>query len=230
MLLHTICDYLPHNQPFTLHIENSKQSLIFNINKPTIYKNTILFNDTHILFTTPNQEALIFNDLKSDEIEYLITKLNNLIATLNLPEDISIFYFDQIFNRNLFKFYNNPMNITHIISSNENIHVKRDNNQVIIKSDKLNINALDQKTYNNIIKNELKHSLIFIKLNNTSAINIQLVFRLLNQFGYIINYDNHSHIFTVNLKAPIALPQLAKLAEKPIAIIDRSNDLNKYLN
>lgn len=229
MLLHTICDYLPHNFPFNLHITSPKTSTIFNINKPTIYKNSLMFGNTHILFTTPNSEELIFKSLKKDEIEYLITKINNIIATLTLPENISLFYFDQVFNKNLFKFYNNPMKITHIVSSNKSVDFKVVQSDYFISSNDLEINEMNSNLYKSLIEKELKNSLVFIKIKKDHQTNIPMIFKLLTQYANIINYDNLNQIFTINLKYYVDLNVLGT-SGNGIIITDRTTELFKFLS
>ena len=166
MLLYEFPSTIKSHTPFTLTIENSKDQLVFNIGKHTVNKNILSFSNNNILFTTPEKEQLLFNELKPIEIEYLISKLNQIISGLPLPETISIFHYDQIFNNNLFKLYNNPTKITHIISSNANIISTRDKNDIIINNPNINIDIMNQSLYASIIKNEINHSLVFLKINN----------------------------------------------------------------
>jgi hypothetical protein len=231
MLLNDFCDFLPKNSPFTLKIETSKASQIFNINKATYNKNVLSTPSANILFTTPNEEKLVFDKIKGSEVEYLITKLNSILGNLNLPESISVYHFDQVFNRDLFKLYKNPLKLTHIVSGNAPIYPKKEGSMVTLQSNAISLVEMDSKIYHAIIAKELKNSLVFVRVKKDGKANIQAVYSILAQYSNIINYDSFNRVFTINLTSPIDFHILSALGVggQPVAVMDRSTELFQYI-
>ena len=156
--------------PYFLKSANIKNLLINNLSfyLPTAkyFKNTISSGSINAIFTTPSAEKSLVNTLTLLETEYLITKLNEIIKSFNFSENISLFYYDQIFNNNLFKFYNSKSKITHVIYSNDKINPISSNNTLTVDA---NVIELNQKYFNSILKKELNDSLVFIKIKKQNS-------------------------------------------------------------
>lgn len=227
MLLYEFPNSIKSHTPFNLTIENNKDKIYFNVNKYNVVNNTLNFRDISILFTTPSKELKLFEELKPIEMEYLITKMCKVLSDFQLPETISIFHYDQIFNNNLFKVYKSPIKLTHIVSSDYKITPNISKNEIVINDPHINIDVVNQKLYSRIIKNEIDNSLIFIKINN--PVNIQAIFQILNNFSNILYYDNYSKIISIKLKYPMDLIDVFSTIVPKVMVQDRTNELHQYL-
>ena len=86
---------------------------------------------------------------------------------------------------------------------------------------------MNQSLYASIIKNEINHSLVFLKINN--YLNLQALFQILNNFSNILYYDNHNKIITIKLKYPVDLIDICSTIVPKIMVQDRTNELYRYL-
>lgn len=213
-----------------LVIKSSSSQLNLNLIGAKFYKNTISTKSQTALFTTPEIEKSLVNSISFLETEYLITKLNEIIKQINSPEHISIFHYDQIFNNNLFKFYNSNLKISHIVYSNERFNPQSVSQSIFINAE---IQELNQKAFNKILKAELNDSLVFIKIKKDHSVNLHKMISILSQYAYIMNFDHHSSIITIKLKFPIDFNSTFKnLATDNLSIIktiDRTDELFKFL-
>jgi hypothetical protein len=230
MFLFELPPYLYSKNINELIIKSSNNQLNVNLIGARYSKNTILTKSQSILFTTPDIEKSLVNSISFLETEYLITKLNDIIKQINPSENISIFHYDQIFNNNLFKFYNSNIKISHIVYSNDRIDPQPNNQSLFVSA---NIQELDQKGFNKILKNELNDSLVFIKIKRDHSVNLHKMISILSQYAYIMNLDHHNGIITIKLKFPIDFINTFKnLATDNLSIIktvDRTEELYKYL-
>lgn len=227
MLLYEFPSSIKSNMPFNLTIENNKDQIHFNINKYNVEGNSLNFKDNSILFTTPEKELKLFEQLKPMEMEYLISKMCKILADINLPETISLFHYDQIFNNNMFKLYKSQIKLTHIISSNYNIKPIYEKDEIIINDPHINIDVVNQKLYSRIVKDEIDNSLIFIKINN--PVNIQMIFKVLYNFSNILYYDNYNKIISIKLKYPMNLIEIFSTIVPKVMVQDRTTELHSYL-
>lgn len=231
MFLFELPQYINHVNANELIIKSKSQDIIVNLLGAKISRNIITNQTQSILFTTPNIEKSLVNTISYLETEYLITKLNDVIKEINMPEHISMFHYDQIFNNNLFKFYNSNMKITHIATSNDKIIPTTKNLSITVNAD---VQEINQKVFNKILKAELNDSLIFIKINNRKSVNIYKVVTLLAEYAYILNLDQHNNIITIKLKFPIdffdMFQNINNSKVNNIVTVDRTNELSRIMN
>lgn len=213
-----------------LIIKSTSNQLNINLLGAKFFKNTISTKSQTVLFTTPDIEKSLVNSISFLETEYLITKLNDIIKQINTPEHISIFHYDQIFNNNLFKFYNSNLKISHIVYANERFNLQSINQSIFINAE---IQELNQKAFNKILKAELNDSLVFIKIKKDHSVNLHRMISILSQYAYIMNFDHHSNIITIKLKFPIDFNSTFKNLSTDnltlIKTIDRTDELFKFL-
>lgn len=230
MLLFEVPNFLKSSMAKELIISSPETKLSFNLSTAKYYKNTITSGMISALFTTPDMEKSLVKTISLLETEYLITKLNEIIKSIQFPENISIFHYDQIFNNNMFKFYVTQSKISHVIYSNNKFNLQAINSTYSIDAD---IIELNQKVYNTIITKELNDSLIFIKIRKDSNVNIHKLIAILAQKSYILNFDQHARIITFKLKYPIDLINTFKdIPVDPlikIVTVDRTDELFKFL-
>jgi len=231
MFLHEFPASIKSQTPFNLVISNKVKTITLPIPKFTINSNLISSNNLNILFTTPYKEQELFKTFNASEIEYLITRISAVLSNINLPENISIYHYDQIFNNNLFKSYKRNTKLTHIISSNNQIYPVYEKNDITIIEPSLVIDELNSKNLINKIANEVSNSLIFIKIKRDNLTNINHIFGILSQVANILNYDDYDKIFAINLKQPIDLYGVLTQSgvNSSLAVIDRSNELFEFL-